>query len=152
LSDLATIRDAIVATLDGVSGSGWVYSYQRFIENASAFAALYKDPADGRVRGWFVQRAATKVESPAVGRDVVTHTWRIQGFTALDDATQSRITFDDLIEDIRTAFRADEELGGAAETVVDGRAGIQVDDVGEVWFLKTLCHGAKLTLFTRHFE
>ncbi len=153
MSDFATIRDAIVAVLDGVSGSGRVYSYQRFIENAADFQTLYKDPADGRVRGWFVQRATTRVDSVALRRDVVTHTWRIQGFTAFDDATQSRHAFDLLIEDIRAAFRADESLSGSVSTtVVNERAGIQVDDVGEVIFINALCHGAKLTLVTQHFE
>jgi hypothetical protein len=83
----------------------------------------------------------------------VLNKWRISGFLSLDDANQSEIVFDNLVEAVCDAFRADETLGGLiAGTVMDNPnvAGIQVEDSGPVMFAGVLCHSARLVLYTWH--
>ena len=47
-----------------------------------------------------------------------------------DDAAETEIAFDRLIEAARSAFRHDETLGGVVETIMsDGQAGLQLDDL-----------------------
>lgn len=156
-STIETIRTGIVTKLNSVEGAGRVHAYQRYIGNAKDFADLYTVTDEGgetppQVKGWFVSRVSTREYSKTVGRTMVDHTWRIQGFMALDDAAGSRLAFDDLIEAVRDAVRADPRLGGVcATTNIEGVAGVQVEEVGDIWFLKNLCHGAKLRLVTRHF-
>lgn len=144
------IRDAIVAKMNGIAGIGRVHGFERYAKREADFVALFK--STDKVLGWIVRRVATREISRIVGRSIVTHRWQIRGYMSLDDATQSEVAFDTLIEAVRDAFRADETLGGLIDdTVADGDvAGVQVDDSGPVFFGGVLCHGARLTLNTRH--
>lgn len=147
MSDLPTIRAAIVAKLSGIPDIGVVHEYERFARAEKDFRDLY---ADGdRIRGWHIRRVATMEKSPAVGRWYTTHEWEIRGFIGLDDAGRSEIVFDGLIEAIRDAVRQDESLGiDGCITVDTDTAGIQLVDSGPVMFGGVLCHSARLTLRT----
>lgn len=154
MTALALIRAAIVAKLETVPGIGRVHGYERFADRKSELADLYV--AGGQLLGWNVRRIATAETSPAIGRTVVTHRWRIRGFMALADEAASEIAFDTLIEAIGDAFRDDDTLGGTVATCIveEGsapQAGIQVEDSGPVDFAGVLCHAAQLSLATRHF-
>lgn len=154
MPDLATIRAAIVATLQSVPDVGRVYDRERFAKNEKEFRDLYK--AGDLLLGWHVRRRATRESSDALGRWTVTHEWQVRGFRALDDAGASELAFDGLIEATRDAFRADESLGGVVDTTVlgdgpDDPAGLQLLESGPVMFCGVLCHGARLALFTRHY-
>lgn len=155
MSDLTTIRNAIVATLLSVPGIGQVHAFERFARQESAFRELYL--TDGRILGWNVSRKATLTTSNVLGRDAVTHEWQVRGFVALSDGDASELAFDVLIEAARDAFRANETLSG---TVFDttpggnegGIVGLQVLEIAPVMFCGVLCHGARLQLFTRHYQ
>lgn len=154
MSDLATIRAAIVAALGSVPNVGLVHSYERFAQHEKAFRDLYQ--SGGQLLGWNVRRRATRESSDALGRWTVTHEWRISGFMALNDAAATELEFDDLIEAARDVFRADETLGGVVATTVigdgpDDPAGLQLLESGPVMFCGVLCHSARLALFTRHY-
>lgn len=155
MSDLTTIRQAIVATLQSVPGIGQVHAFERFARQEAAFRNLYLT-GDG-ILGWNVSRKATRTTSNVVGRDAVTHEWQIRGFMALNDAEASELAFDDLIEAARREFRTNETLSGTVfDTALGGDAGhiagLQVLESGPVMFCGVLCHGARLQLFTRHYQ
>lgn len=142
-------RDAIAVKLGGVPGAGIVHRFERYATKQSDFRTLFE--IDGQVRGWTVRRVATREESPAVGRWRVTHRWQIRVYMSLDDAAESEVAFDNLVEAARDAFRADETLGGLIDDTVSGPvSGLQLDDSGPVMFAGVLCHAARLTLHTRH--
>lgn len=144
------IRDAIKTTMNGVAGIGIVHTYQRYAKEQAAFKALFVTGTE--LKGWTIRKTRTREKSPARGRNNIVHTWQIDGYLGFDDANASEEAFDLLVEAVADAFRADETLGGVvAETVVDGEAGIQVDDSGPVMFAGVLCHSARLRLGTRHY-
>ena len=149
---VSVLRQAIVAVIESVPGAGHVHDRERFADNDKALKALYAHP-DGTLKGWFVRRLSTREDSPAVGRHVVTHRWQIRCFMGFVDGVASEHAFDDLIEAVRDAFRADETMGGlAVSTIIDEAAGLQLDDAGPVLFAGLLCHAARMTLYTRHYE
>jgi len=152
---LATIREAIRARLAAVANVGQVHDYQRYSPNAAGFNDLYGSTIGGQpqIRGWWISRYAVREESDALGRYTITNTWRIHGYMSIADAAASEKTFDSLVEAVRDAFRADDNLGGVvSSTVVDEGAGLQVDEQAPVMFAGVLCHAARCRLYTRHYE
>jgi len=148
---IASVRTAIMGKLNAVAGIGATHDYERYAASMAGMKALYL--SGGQIKGWNLRRVATEETSPAVGRYVVTHRWRIAGYMALDDSAATEKAFDDLIEAARDAFRADDTLGGVVATcIIDSVAGAQVQDSGPVMFGNVLCHGARLALATRHFQ
>lgn len=153
---LATIRAAIKAKVAAVASIGVVNDYERFSKNESTLQEQYVASVAGvnQLRGWNIRRVKTRKDAPAsAGPVVVTHTWSIRGYMALNDAAASEKTFDALIEAVSDAFDDDETIGGAVDSiVVDDVAGIQVDESMPVLFAGVLCHSAKLRLVTRHYK
>lgn len=148
MSDLATIRAAIVAKLTAIADIGVVHDYERFAKGEKDFRDLYQ--VGDRILGWHVRRVRTAEKSPVLGRWYTSHDWEIRGFMGLDDAGQSEIVFDALVEAIREAFRLDGSLGiDGLFTVDPDSAGIQLADSGPVMFGGVLCHSARLTLRTQ---
>lgn len=152
------IRAALVALIGGVPDIGVVNDYERYAERASDMQRLYVATIDGvdQLRGWFVRRLATieqDISATAGGRYVVRHTWRIQGYMALNDANASEKTFDTLIEAVRAALRADINLGGlVSSTETPDQAGAALEDSSPVLFAGVLCHSARLSLTTTHYQ
>lgn len=147
---LADIRAAIAATLRAVPNIGVVHDHEPYLKTEAKLRELYVE--GGLLLGWHFRRVATREVSPAIGRAIERHAWQIRGFMAFNDAGTSEVAFDDLIEAIRDAFRADETLGGAASTIDDEAAGIQVEDSGPVMFCGVLCHSARLALTTTNYR
>lgn len=152
---LATIRAAIAAKLGGVAGIGQVHDYERYAKTNNELAALYA--SGGRLLGWHFYREATAEEDLNNGEVRRLHRWKIRGFMSLDDADETGILFDDLVETIATAFRIDPTLGGAclANKNLDqefGPSGIQVESITPVMFANVLCHRAELVLITETTE
>lgn len=148
------IRNAIAAKMAGVAGAGLVNSYERYASTMAAIKVLYVSA--GKILGWFVRLKRTQRLSPAIGRVLVVHTWQVTGYMSLDDAAQSEVAFDTLIEAFQHAFDADQTLGGLISTTngddVGGPNGLQRDSAGPVMFCGVLCHSAALSLFTIHAE
>lgn len=148
----AVIRDAIRDVMLAVPDIGMVHRYERYAKDLSALKALYLSPAHGQLRGWFIRRVKVQETSMTRPRSVELTRWRIQGLMALDDATESELAFDALIEQLRDAFRINGTLNGtvAASGLPDGsETGLQLEDAGPVMFAGVLCHGARLALHTR---
>jgi hypothetical protein len=127
MTHLALVRSALADLIASVPDVGRVHAYQRF---ASREAEMR-------------ERAFT------LGTNVLRVNWAIGGFMALADADQSELVFDDLVESIRDAWRANPTLGGLVAPVAsDDEAGIQVDEIAPVLFCGVLCHAARLSLKT----
>ncbi|MBX3588849.1 MAG: hypothetical protein KF796_19630 [Ramlibacter sp.] len=153
MSDLATIRAAVVAQMAAVPGIGLVHAYERYARAEAKFRELFVTTPDGedqQIRGWWLQRAATEEKTVSTGTVVNVHTWRWRGYMALNDEQASALRFDELIEAYRDVVRADPTLGGVCEqnSVEDGEDGVQVIDSGPVLFCGVLCHSALLQLKT----
>lgn len=151
MSVLQLHRMAIVDKLDSVPACGIVHSEEPYARTQAAFQAAYAwEVGDGttQLRGWFLRRTGTREMTLGVGRVMNAHTWRIQGFMALQ-TPGSGIEFDELIETIRQAFRLDETLGGVSQPgPLNNPTGVQVIDSGPVIFAGVLCHGAALQMQT----
>lgn len=155
MTTVVQLRAAILAKVQGVSGMGRVHDYQRFHKDASKLADLYYTSAQAgrRLYGWHIRRVGTTELLVDTGRNFRDVRWALRGFMSLDDAGETEKLFDDQVEAICDAFRADSRLGGICETQFreanGNQAGIQVDELEPVMFCGVLCHGAKLGLVTR---
>lgn len=150
-----TTRAAIVATMQAVPDVGVVHDRERYAATHAALRALYVvDTAAGeQLRGWHVRRLAFRVERNGANRRRVFTTWRIRGFMALQDAAESELVFDALVDAVRAALDTDSSLGGAVmSTLHDGEPGPQLDSSGPVMFAGVLCHSADLRLITETLE
>lgn len=151
MSMLADHRAALATLMNTVPGVGLVHTYEPYARTEQAFRALYgwTTPAGAvQVRGWHIRRTATRERELGVGRTFNAHTWQVRGFMALDEAGETELEFDELIEAIRQAYRADPTLGGVAPLSPAEGAGIDVTDSRPVVFAGVLCHSAVLQLTT----
>jgi len=151
MTSTRAIRAAIVECLRSVPDVGVVHDRERNAASQSALKELYWTAGLG-LRGWFVRRIVTAESGNRQAHTVEEIGWRIAGFMAFDDARESELTFDDLIEGVRNAFARDETLGGIVAQCTsidpDGPSCIQLDDAGPVMFAGVLCHAARLRLHT----
>jgi len=154
--DIDDIRNAIVATMESVTGIGRVHSYQRFASRNSDLSALYEhaDTNGARLHGWHLRRLRTSERPGGDGcRRNIQHRWELRGFLSLDDADATEIWMDQIIERLRDAFRADDTLGGLIDSCIVGQeAGLQLLESTPVMFAGVLCHSARLGLTTRHYQ
>jgi len=152
---LATHRAALVALIQAVPNIGRVHAYQRYAREDSAFRAHYLHTLSGgakQLRGWQISHVGVSETYVGVGRTLNEHNWVIRGYLALDDAAATELTFDDLVEAMRAAYRANPTLGGLATgEPIGNEDGIQKRDAGPVMFCGVLCHSALLTLQTREY-
>lgn len=151
MSVLALHRAALVALFAAVPDVGAVHDHEPYARTEVAFRELYAWPVgDGttQLRGWFLRRTATRERELGVGRTLNVHTWQLRGFMALDSAAGSEPAFDELIEAMRQAYRANPTLSGVAALSPAEGAGIDVTDSRPVMFCGVLCHSALLTLTT----
>lgn len=150
---VATHRAAIKALIEGVADAGVVHDHEPYGRTEVDFRGLYGwTPESGgatQVRGWFIQRTRTVETVAGNGRTINAHTWRVRHFMGLDDAGATELTFDDLVEAVRRAYRADVTLAGAVQPGPLGQqSGFQVTDSGAVYLAGVLCHAATLSLTT----
>lgn len=152
MSTLQAHRAAIVAVLAAVADVGHVHDRERYARDESGFKALYQyTPVGGvpQLRGWWVRRVQTDESSADTGEPVNVHTWQVRGYMAFNDAAASELVFDELVERMRDAVRADLTLGGVCDLgPMDETEGVQVLDAGPVMFAGVLCHGVVLQLKT----
>lgn len=145
-------RQALVALFSAVPNIGLVHPEEPYAKSQTDFQALYQwvDPVNGKkqIRGWFVHRQRSQEMELGVGRVMNVHTWRLRGFLSLQPPGSGQV-FDELIEALRDAFRADPILGGVAQPGPVGQpSGVQVMESLPVVFSGVLCHGAQLELKT----
>lgn len=147
MSENGIVRAAIAATLRAVPGIGSVHEYERYAKDDKSFRQFYGAGADG-LHGWHIRRVK-RVHGAGIGE--VRTTWEIRGFKAISDADASELMFDDLIDLVITAYRADPTLGGTVLWPTDDDPWApDIADSGPAVFAGVLCHCVKLILVTRH--
>lgn len=147
------IRAAIVATMKSVPNIGVVQDRERYAKDMPGLKAMYQAAGLGLL-GWFVRRQQLVETDRVLPRSVEYTRWRIQGVMAFDDANASELVLDNLVEQLRDAFRANDTLNGTVAqcALADGKdAGLQLDDAGPVTFAGVVCHGVRLSLTTQRF-
>ena len=144
---LSLIRDQIKAILLATSGVGTkVHDYERWAKTWEDYLAFFK--SNGLIKGWTITRTATSEAKSTTTTNMRTHTFLIRGYYSLDDSAATEKTFQNVIEAIATAFRADPTLNG---TAFDSDP-LQVDIVGNVMFGSVLCHFCELRLLVQEEE
>lgn len=104
-------RTQLTSLLGAVTGIGTVQGQALALLEEADLVAAFGRP----VLGCQVDREGTE-EAPLVSRQhEATHGWLIQVVMDIDEAAASPVTFQTLLEAIRTALRADPTLGGTAE-------------------------------------
>jgi hypothetical protein len=153
---LATIRAQIKTIFAAVSGIGVVHDYVRWTAERAKMQELFKLEGTDKLHGWVITRSKTpETIYSQGGRTTRTHLFIIRGFYSVSDADESELIFQDLVEAICTAFRADDTLGGTAfsctptDDAPAGVAGIQVEAVDYRMFAGVLCHYAELHLYAQ---
>lgn len=145
---LATIRAAVKTTLEGVSDIGNVYDYERWAKDWQTFLSLFKD-ANNVINGWMFSRIATPQRQATLGEKERAHIFALRGIRGLKDEDATEKMFQDHIEDIVSAFDADETLGGACLSInpdwgpMSGATGLQITEVNNRVFGTVLCHFAE---------
>ncbi|GAA5784699.1 hypothetical protein [Chitiniphilus shinanonensis] len=150
------IRDAIVARLQSLPDVGQAHPYERYANDQRKLVAHYTD--SGVLCGWFVSRRAVARTERGIGsgRVLVTTSWQLTGYRAINDEQQSELRLDTVIDAILDAFPAQETLGGLIlDTLVAddqplGEAGAQLLEARPVMFAGVLAHRAVIALTTRH--
>jgi len=142
-----TIIDQIAIILDQVSGAGTkIHKFIRSTQFWNEFFAEYKD--GGKILTWEITRLATaeKVWSVqnAAGNEPNfhdTHNFAIVGRMSLEDSTASETLFQNILSDIQTEFRKNNDLNG---TVIIPKQ-LQIRSVGHANYGGVLVHHAALT-------
>lgn len=141
----ATFRDEVKTTLEAVTGIGRVYDFMRLITHWENFK---RDAVkDGRVNVWEITRLTLEeeLESPQ-GQGAVegcfrdAHLITIIGHFSVKDEDESEKTFQDLIDAIVAAFRANNTLG--EQTLIPSQP--QVPSIGHEMFASVLCHAVQI--------
>ncbi|XHS78501.1 hypothetical protein ACFJGW_00590 [Burkholderiaceae bacterium UC74_6] len=152
MSTVTEIRQALKAQIEAVDGAGMVHDHERYGTTERFFRDNYAwDGENGakQIRGWFIRRKRTLERTIAVGRIYNAHTWIARCFSGLADGGESEIEFDEMVERVRAANRADENLGGLVQPgSLDEVSGWQLIDSTPVYFAGVLCHSALLQLTT----
>lgn len=155
MTTVADIRAAIKTTMQTVSNIGVVNDFERYSDQMSKLKLQYVANISGsdQLRGWHIRRIAKREVFVDTGRWSVHNRWRIRGFMAIDDDNETEKTFDDLVNALEDAFRADDTLGGEVLSCIDpetSEAGLQLIDSKPVLFAGVLCHSAECGLHTQH--
>lgn len=149
------IRDWIVTQLKSVSNIGVVHGYQRYADREKQLAELYTH--NERLHGWFVRRLSVVEKRLNAGFNIEASTWLLSGFLAINDAQNSEIEFDTLIDAVRAVFRVN---ANNPWKTIDGKdvsllfieqesteqLGIKVLDHEPVLFAGALCHKVECQL------
>jgi len=147
LSAIRTALKNLVAGVTGIDASN-VHDYDRLAKDWDEYLGHYKHPVTGVINTWIVTRESTQEALVAAASKAdMNHLFVIKGFYSVgkdDDATEK--TFEDLVEAIRTALRAeqktDQVLGGTAYNITSPQLRVSVQQkFGAVW-----CHHAQITV------
>lgn len=141
---LKEIREQAAAILASVPGVGVVHEYQRYATSWDRFMELFRhENADGdrEINGWCITRTRTEEPHSTASHNQRTHTFLIRGFYGLQDGAGSELVFQDVIERICDAFRAEYSLNGTANDT----SPIQVEEVGADMMGNVLCHYCELS-------
>lgn len=138
---LDAIRTEIKNIMLGIDSVGSkVHDYERWAKTWEDYLAFFE--SDGLIKGWTITRTSTPETKSTTTSNMRTHTFLIRGYYSLDDSAASEKVFQNIIEDIATAFRTKPTLNGKAFD----SGPLQVSSVSAVMFGSVLCHYCELRL------
>lgn len=163
--DISDIRDEIKTILESVTGVenisltiGIVHKYFRWSNNWDDFIDLFKNSSN-KINGCMFTRISTPERRLTIpSSNLRVPIWKIIFIMGLNDADETELDFQDLIEGICTAFRTKHNLNNDCDTIepefgpMAGLYGIQVDIAELRVFGGILCHYAELRLCTQFRE
>lgn len=145
-------RAALTALLQGVPDIGVVHAYERYASDVATLKQLYYSAPHQQIRGWFVRRVRVRETGILQPEFLEVTEWQLRGFIGLDDAGQTELVADALIEAVRDRVRANPTLNGTVSQIGLLRTGtdrgLQLEDFGPVLFGGVLCHGIRFGLTT----
>lgn len=138
---LTDIRNELKLLLEAVAGMGPVHSFERWNNDWTKFLAHFQDETTGRINGCMFSRKATPAERdnyPTIARR---HKFIIRIFCSLQDATESELAFQDLLEAIQNKL---DTSGTLNETVLDSGPA-QIDIAEARMYGTVLCHYGEIS-------
>jgi hypothetical protein len=140
---LDDIIQATATILGAVSGIGKVYSYRRWAADEASFKSLFVTA--GTILAWTITREATDTDDFEEGSHDF-HAIVMRGWMGVKDSADTERTFQNLVEDVRTAFQTNRTL--IVESVVNAEFSdrVKVRKVDYVKYGEYLCHYAELEL------
>jgi len=138
---LAGIKSEIRNIILSVTGIENVHEYERWTVRAEKFLDAFKDSND-RINGWEISRRITEEFKKSTGSWQRIYTFIIRGYYGVQDAAESELAFDALIELIADKFRANPNLN----TTCVFHDWLQVDLVEPRMFGNILVHYCELSL------
>ena len=152
------IRSQIKNILEDVHGIGVVYDHEKWASTWDKFINFFRN-GENLINGWMITRRRTqKFILAQGGEDTRVHHFIIKGIMGLNDARDTEIIFQDLIEDIVERFDRYDTLNNTCWSCcpVNGPArltsGIQVNVVEPRMFGSVLCHYAELFLYVQEIQ
>ncbi len=137
-SNLAAIRAAIVAMIEGVSGVGTVHARSRVTHDWGDFIAQFVD-SNNIVNGWTVMSTAVEEERLTNRSLVIRHEFTLRHYRGVDDANASEVSFDNHVEAVRDDFRESYDLSATCE--LHTPLTVPIKDIR--MFGSVLCHYAE---------
>lgn len=145
------IRALIAARLEAIESVGVVHQYERWLKRREDLKALYVGTIGGNERlfGWFIRRVGGSSQRGHTLCAARFDAWEIRGFMALDDADESEMIFDDVIDAIISDFHETRPLGNGVRVMDENEQACRLVQSQPVMFAGVLCHSATLALNTK---
>ncbi len=147
LATYTQIADAIVVRLAQVEGTGIVHNRQRNLIMPAVFKAACVNSSTGLVASWMVSRKQrTDTQSSNISNTIL-HTFYLRGYYGMEDAKETEITFNKIVDNVCEAFRPQGSLDGIVELILP----VQVLDIDYRELHGVLCHFAECTLTVQEY-
>lgn len=146
MTTTTAIRAAIVAKLTAIPGIGKVHQYERYAAQQSKLKELFE--SNSRILGWVVRRSGFKKTEIADAIFTVRTQWQVRGYMSLDDAAETELLFDALV-DLVQATLSNQPTFGIASYVPDYEFKSEQEPV---MFCGVLCHSVTMSFDTVHEE
>ena len=148
LASYKTIADQIANTLAAVPNVGRVHKYIRLIMDREKLDELALDPSQDRVAVWMMHRESVSEELLSTNQETeIHHPFVVLGYLGFKDEDATELIFQQLIDDIREAFRPVNTLND----VVELRFMVQARSIDYADLHGVLCHRAELTIDVQEF-
>lgn len=147
MTTTTNIRNAIVGKLTAITGIGKVHSYERYAVQQSKLKELFE--FNTRILGWVARRAGFKKIAIADAIFTLRSNWEIRGYMSLDDAAETEILFDTLVDLVQLTLSNDPTFGGIGNYVPDYEIKATLEPV---MFCGVLCHSVTLSFDSLHDE
>jgi hypothetical protein len=145
---LSEIKNEIKNVLCSVDDVFNVYTDKKHPLDGASFLELFKAEnilGEKMITAWFIYRTNTKEEFFSNKENLRNHKITITGYLGINETGNSGSKFEEIIEDICSAFRGNVNLDGKCLEVLP----VQVEQIQEKYLGSILCHYAELNLNCR---